>query len=203
MRELADGLWHWTAIHPNHGQRVSSYAFAPARALIDPLLPEDGAEALDDLRPELIVLSCRHHWRSSGELVERFGCRVLCNEEGLHEFADGRDVEGFEPGDLLASGVLAVGIDALSPDETAIHIDAGPGALLIADGVIRRDAGELAFVSDFLLGDDPEQVKRDLRGAFQLVLEEGPPFEFVLFAHGEPYLEGGREALAAFVRGSG
>lgn len=201
MNEIAPQLWHWTAVHPNHGQRVSSYAFVPGRSLIDPMIPEEGVPALErlDTPPERIILSARHHWRGSGELVERFGCEVLCNEGGLHEFGDGRDVTGFEPGDRLAEGVLAVEVDALSPDETAIHLDIGPGALCIADGVIRRDSGELAFVPDPLLGDDPEAVKRDLRAAFQLVLEAAPPFEYLLFAHGEPLLEGGRRALGEFV----
>jgi hypothetical protein len=201
MDELDEGLWHWTAIHPNHGQRVSSYAYERGRALIDPLLGDEGVAPLDRLepKPERIVLTCRHHWRSSGELAERFGCPVLCNEAGLHEFRDGREVAGFEPGDLLADGMLAVEIDALSPDETALHLDAGPGALVIADSVIRWDRGGLGFVPDPLLGDDPDAVKRDIRAAFQLALENEPPFEYLLFAHGEPVLDGGRKALEDFV----
>ena len=201
MDEIAPGLWHWTATHPNLGKRVSSYGFERGRALVDPMIPEEGPQALDRLgwQPERIIMSCRHHWRGIGELAARYDCEVLCNEAGLHEFRDGREVAGFEPGDQLADGVLAIGIDALSPDETALHLDAGPGALCIADGIIRDAAGELAFVPDPLLGDDPQAVKRDITGAFQLALANAPPFEYLLFAHGDPLLDGGRQALADFV----
>ena len=200
MERIEEGLWHWTATHPNHGQRVSSHAFEGARALIDPLL-EDGSGALDELpfEPSLIVLSCRHHRRSALDLAERLGCDVLVPEDGLHEFDDDAKVRGFDDGELLGDGLLAIDVDALSADESALHLDAGPGALLLADTVIREGFdGDLAFVPDELLGDDPEAVKRDIRAQLARIGREAPPFDHLLFAHGAPLLGEGRAALEAF-----
>ena len=42
---------------------------------------------------------------------------------------------------------------ALTPEDTVFRLDAGPGALVFADGLVRRDDGALAFASDPLMGD--------------------------------------------------
>lgn len=202
MREIDDGLWHWSTVHPNHGQRVSSYAFERGGALIDAMVPEAGTDELDALgfEPERIILTCRHHRRGSDELRERFGCELLVNDAGMEEFRGEDGVRGYEPGDQLADGILAIEIDALSPDETALHLDVGPGALSIADGIMRKDFdGELGFVPDDLLGDDPEAVKQDIRAQFAMVLAECLPFAHLLFAHGEPIAGDGRRALEEFL----
>jgi Metallo-beta-lactamase superfamily len=202
MEEIEQGLWHWSSIHPNHGMRVSSYAFERGKALIDPLLGEDGDGALDDLpfEPSAIILSCRHHRRSSADLRERFGAEILVPVDGWSEFRDEDGARSYDDGDAVVDGVIAIDIDALSADETALHLDAGPGALLIADGLMRDEYdGEIGFVSDELLGSDPDQVKSDIRAQFALVLESCPPFEHLLFAHGAPIVSDGREALEEFL----
>jgi hypothetical protein len=202
MDQIEEGLWHWSAVHPNHGQRVSSHAFEPAKALIDPLEPGDGTNGLDDMafEPDAIILSCRHHRRSATDLRDRFDAKVLVPEGGMREFRGEEGVRSYEGGDQIAEGILAIDIEALSQDETALHIDAGPGALLIADSVTREDFdGDLGFVSDELLGDDPDEVKREIRAQLGLVLESCPSFGHLLFAHGAPILGDGRQALERFV----
>jgi glyoxylase-like metal-dependent hydrolase (beta-lactamase superfamily II) len=57
----------------------------------------------------------------------------------------------------------------------------------------------LEFVPDGLLGDDPEQVKADLRRALTPLLDRD--FDALLFAHGAPITSGGKERLRAFVQG--
>ena len=86
---------------------------------------------------------------------------------------------------------------ALTPEDTAFRLQAGPGALLFADGLIRDGDGALSFVPDSLMGDDPEEVKRGLLESLRALLEED--FDALLFAHGEPLPSGGREALRDFV----
>ena len=88
---------------------------------------------------------------------------------------------------------------ALTPEDTVFRLSAGPGALLFADGLVRPADGELAFVSDWLMGDDPEGVKRGLVASLRRLLDED--FDALLFAHGEPMASGGRDALRAFVDG--
>src|SRR5918911_3551962 len=126
MEEILPGVQHWTAFHRGIGQVVHSYLYAPAHALIDPMLPEEGLDALDPYRPERILLTNRHHYRQSDELRERFDCPVLCHEAGLHEFEGGPEVRGFSFGQEVASGVDALELDAICPEETALHLrDAG------------------------------------------------------------------------------
>ena len=161
--------------------------------LVDPLEPPD------ELQPERIVLTTRHHLRSSEAVTARHGCPILCHESGLHEFEGGPDVQGFQWGDELAPDVRALKADAISPDDSALLIDAGDGCLAIADSII-NSGGSLAFVPDEYMvdeGDDPEPVKAAIREAFGELLDE--PFDNLLFAHGDPIVGGGKEALRDFV----
>jgi hypothetical protein len=199
MQEMRTGLHHWTATHPRIQMQVSSYFVEPSRTLIDPMVPPDaGLEWFRDHPPERIVLTNRHHYRDSAAFADEFGCPVLCHEAGLHEFEDGPDVDGFSFGDRLADGIVALEVDAICPEETALLIDIEGGALAFADGLIRY-GGELGFVPDQLLGDDPDAVKRGLVEAFARLAEHDP--DCLLFAHGDPLLGGGGEALRRFVDG--
>jgi hypothetical protein len=90
-------------------------------------------------------------------------------------------------------------VDALCPDETAFTIPGPEPALAIADGVVRDGDGPLMFVPDVLMGDDPEAVKRELKAAYRRILDSGTPFDHLLFAHGEPWIGGGRAALRDFI----
>ncbi len=187
MDEVRPGLLHWTAFRDTIGADVHSYYHVPSRTLLDPMVPPEG---LDGIRPERIVLTNRHHYRDAA----RFDCPVLCHEAGLHEFADGREVEGFAWGAELAPGVRALEVGVLCPEETAVHF-AGE-ALAFADAVIRDGGGGLAFVPDWLLGDDAQAVRTGLCAAFRRLCEED--FDALLLAHGEPIASGGRDALRDF-----
>jgi hypothetical protein len=197
MDELAPGLWHWTAFRETIRRTVHSAYDEHSRTLIDPMLPDEGVEWFAAHGPpERIVLVNRHHLRHSARLVERFGCSVHCHEAGLWDLRDrGVRVEGFRFGDELVPGIVAHRVASICPEEAALHI-AG-GALAVADGVVRGADGRLAFVSDFLLGEDPEGVKRGLADAYAQ-LAETLDFDVLLLAHGDPWVGGAREALAAF-----
>jgi hypothetical protein len=191
MDEIQPGLLHWTAFRDTIGQDVHSYFHAPSGTLLDPMEPVEGLEALGG-RPERIVLTNRHHYRDSERFVEAFGCPVLCHEAGLHEFDGG--VEGFAWDDELAPGVTAHEVGVLCPEETAVLVG---DALAFADALIRGRHGELGFVPDWLLGDDPDAVKRGLRERFHALAVE-LEFDALLLAHGEPVSTAGRSALRTF-----
>jgi hypothetical protein len=197
MEEVLPGVHHWTAKHPNHGLEVSCHHVAGSRTAIDPLLPAEGIEWLEERGVDRVVLSTRHHLRHSEPLAERFGCPILCHESGLHEFDEGPDVSGFAFGDRLAADVSALEMDSISPDDTVLRIDAGGGALLFADAVIHY--GEIGFVPDHLIGDEPEPVKDAIRQRCRSLMDQD--FEVLLFAHGAPLTEGARDALEAFAGG--
>jgi hypothetical protein len=201
MRELVPGLLQWSVIHPHIRKRVSSYLHLGSRAAIDPLLPEEGIEALesDERRPAVVLLTNRHHLRHGARLAERFGCPIRCHRAGLHEFAGGPAVEPFDPGDVLEGGVEVHGVGAICPDEAALHLP-DVEALACADGVVRWEWDDpLGFVPDYLLGDDPEGVKDGLAAAYGRLTRL--PFRHLLLAHGEPITGTGRDALRRFAAG--
>lgn len=200
MDEVIDGVLHWATFHEGIGQTVHSHLHIASGAVFDPRLPDGGVEALSAAAlPAVVLLSNRHHLRHSAALAEAYGIDIRCHEAGLHAFQgdDTPTVRGFAFGEEVAPGVRAVELGVLCPEETVFHIDAGPGVLLIADGLIRSD-GEIGFVPDFLLGDDPETVKAGLRKRLAEIAEE-EAFDVLLFAHGEPVREGGRQALRDFL----
>ena len=134
VQELLPGLFHWYATHPSHGMQVSCHHVGGSGTTIDPLLPEEGIEWFDGHRPQRVVLSTRHHLRHAEQLADRFGCPILAHEDGLYEFEGGPVVEGFSFGDRLAPDVKALTMDAISPDDTVLHIEVAEGALLFAHG---------------------------------------------------------------------
>jgi hypothetical protein len=199
VEEVLPGLFHWTAVHPSIHSEVSSYWLRHHGVLFDPLVPPgEGLEwfAEQARAPTAILLSNRHHYRHSDRFAERFGCRVLCNSRGLHEFSDGRAVEGFELGEQLPGGVLACELDAICPDDTALYLPEQL-AVVLADGVVRGGpyggSGPLGFVPDSLM-DDPPGTKRGLLDACARLLAERD-FEHLLLAHGGPVIGDGRELL--------
>jgi hypothetical protein len=197
MKEILPGIHHWTRLHPRIRQPVSSYYVEPVQLLIDPLVPREGLEWFESRRPAQIVLTNRHHYRQSDRFVDAFGCVVRCSEPGLHEFENGPAVEGFAFGEELAPGVTALEVGAICPDDTALQVQLGGGALAFADGLTRPGGGPLAYVPDFLMGDDPEAVKAGLTRSLARLLELS--FDSLLFAHGDPLVGGAKPALREFV----
>jgi hypothetical protein len=199
VREIAPGLWHWTARHDGIGIDVSSYYLEPARVLIDPMIPADGLGRLEAHGPpEHVLLTNRHHDRHAWRLRDAFGCRVHCVRNGLHELAGRGPVEPFDFGDTLPGDVRSFEVGAICPDETALYLPA-QRALACADGVV-RSAGEdeLTFVPDEYM-DDPPETKAGLRAAYRRLLELD--FDLLLLAHGDPVVADAKEALRAFASG--
>ena len=204
MRELTDGIWHWTSFRDTIGQDVSSYWIEPAGIVIDPMVPPDvGLEWWEgrDVPPQQVVLTSGLHWRASDQFAERFGIPVRAptparqryDEEGLD-----RPFEKYEWGDELAPAVTAVEIGTLAPDEAALHITHGLGAVAVADCLIRGQAGgALGFFPDFLLGEQPERVKDGLRDSFRGLLTRD--WDAILLAHGDPIARDGQSMLREFL----
>lgn len=197
MREIAPGLWHWTGPHERIGIEVSTYYLEAERVLLDPMIPLVGLEWFDEHgRPEHILLTNRHHDRQAWRLRDAFGCTVHCIRNGLHELEGRGPVEAFDFGDELPGGIVAYEVDAICPDETALHVGAHR-ALACADGVV-RDGGDLGFVPDEYM-DEPERTKAGLREAYRRLLDLD--FDLLLLAHGDPVVGGGKHALRAFAGG--
>ena len=193
MDEIAPGIRHWKATHPNLGIEVSAYWLPELRLLLDPIAVPDEVEGI-----EHILLSCRHHVRDSLEAAERFGATVQAPRTGMHDYPDDSPIQAYDFGEALVGGaVTAHQVGGLSPDETALHIPPAD-ALSIADGAIRYGE-DLHFVPDQYM-DDPEKDKADIRRGLGELADQ-LDFDVLLVAHGTPYPSGGREALRRFAEG--
>jgi hypothetical protein len=93
MNEIAPGIFHWTATHPDIKMRVSSYYAAPAGIVIDPLEPEDGMGFFDELDtpPQQVVLTSGLHWRHSDRFRDRYGATIRVVEQGIERWGADTD----------------------------------------------------------------------------------------------------------------
>jgi hypothetical protein len=95
--------------------------------------------------------------------------------------------------------VIAHEVAGIAPDDTALIIKHGEGAIAFADALIAPD-GVLAFVPDSLM-DDPRDTKHALRDRLRGLLTKR--FDSLLFAHGRPIRDGGHDRLKDFVNAPG
>jgi hypothetical protein len=199
MEQILPGVFHWTTFHEGIRADVHSYYIAAAHPalLIDPRVPKQGLKWFAGRpRPQHIYLTNRLHYRHSDRFSKEFDATVWCHRAGLHAFDAARPVRAFDHGDSLPGGISALEVGVLCPEETAFYWPAAGGVLSIGDAIV-RDGEALGFVPDELMGDDPEGVKRGLRKVFAKHLAR--EFDSLLFAHGAPWIGGGKAALAGFL----
>jgi hypothetical protein len=201
VQEIAPGLWHWTARHERIHSDVSSYYLLSERVIIDPMVPAEGLEWFEEHgAPEHVLMTNRHHDRHAWRLREAFGCTVHCVRNGVYEVQRRGPVEAFDFGSQLPGGVTAYEVDAICPDETALHIPSH-GALACADGVVHWSGqDELGFVPEQFM-DDPVDTKAGLRHAYGRLLDLD--FDMLLVAHGEPVAGDAKQMLREFAHEEG
>lgn len=200
-REIAPGLFHWSAFHPEQKVVVSSYYVEPPRVLIDPMVPDDGLSWFETRAPKIVLLTNRFHSRGSAAFLEAFGCPVRCHKAGLEHVRERVAAEPFEHGEVLAGGIEALAVPGYTPDETTLHVPAAGGALTFADILIREGDGPLGYAPDTWYGDDPEPAKARVVEACRPLL--ALDFRHLLLTHGEPIVDNGRDALREFLEREG
>jgi alkanesulfonate monooxygenase SsuD/methylene tetrahydromethanopterin reductase-like flavin-dependent oxidoreductase (luciferase family) len=211
MEELIDGLWRWTARHPewHPGEFGAEVACFAARAgdvllLIDPLLPEDGATAapvLETIEANLgdrlaILVTIPYHVRSSEKLWRRYGKDAETTIHG-HKAATKRleNTSAFheiDPGTPLPAGVTAHTIGKPRRHEMPLHIPSH-NALTFGDAVVEHEGALKVWAADKI----DAKVERFYRDRFNPTLEPllELPFDAVLPTHGRPVLTGGKRSL--------
>ena len=205
VRELAPGLWRWTALHPDWSpgddweQEVGCVYLETAASLllIDPLVPGEPAaretflQHLDadverNGKPVSILLTVRWHERSAPELAERYGAEVWANEGAVGEIDS--VTNPFAPAEVLPGGLI--GIDAQRAGETLLWLPE-QNALVSGDVILGDGDGGLRLCPEsWLDGITRVELKLALAGLLDL------PVELVLVSHGEPVLADGGAALA-------
>jgi glyoxylase-like metal-dependent hydrolase (beta-lactamase superfamily II) len=212
--QLADGLWLWTARHPEwhpgeFGSEVASFALTAngETVLVDPLLPPEPDPVLDLIESRLgerltILITIPYHVRSSAEIRQRFRGQVETTIWGhkacRKRLSEDAGFRAFEPGGELPAGASAYRIGKPRRYETPLLLPSHK-ALVFGDAVVEVE-GELRVWSSERVD---AGVARFYRERFNPTLE--PLLELdverVLVTHGEPVLGDGRkrleEALAA------
>jgi hypothetical protein len=193
MHEIAPGIRHWTAPHPNLGIEVSSYWLPDLRVLLDPLAVPEEVDGIEE-----IVLTNRHHKRDMLAAHERFGAPIRAPQVGMHDFDEDDPVDPYDFEQPLAGAAITpYQVTELWPDDCVLHIPR-LNALAIADTVVHY-GDELTFVPDQYM-DDPEAEKRGIRDGLAR-LADRLDFEHLLVAHGTPIPGEGRERLREFASG--
>jgi hypothetical protein len=204
VNELAAGIFRWEVPHPawspedaeggqGWNEIVASYFVETAAGpvLIDPLVADDGWEALDralDGQTPDVLLTLFWHTRSTPAALERYPGAIAWVHEPAAELVRERGVDGrtFLPGDELPGGIQAIDVRRayevafLLPDHRALAV----GDVLLGD---RRGARLLP--RSWHRG-DYEKLAAALREAL-VPLE----FEHLLLTHGDPVLGTGHVAV--------
>ena len=184
---IAEGLWRWTAEHPNwenwpdHEREAREvgcvyYEADDATALVDPLVPagdeDDFFRHLDaDIArrglPVVILLAADWHRRSSDELAARYGARV---------------------GGSLPEGVEEVAVEGADERQVAYFIR--PHAALVVAEIFGVDIDGELYVAESPALVRPDELEASLGRIMEL------PIERLLVSHGEPVLGDAKTRMA-------
>jgi hypothetical protein len=205
VQEIAAGLWHWTAKHPEWkpeyeegggwGEIVSSYALVGDHGvvLIDPQLPPEAADrerfwaALDrDVEahgPPQIVITVYWHARSADEIAARYQGSAIWAPS---DTPDGHvaSTQTYRAGDELPAGIRALDVPRLG--EVFFYLPSHRAALfgdVVLDGV--------RLLPESWLRNDV--THDDVADALRPLLDE--PLELLLLTHGGPVSDGAPEKL--------
>jgi hypothetical protein len=208
MQKLTQGLWRWTARHPEwhpgqFGAEVASFAAhaGDTTLLIDPLLPPEPGEVLETIEGTLadrlaILITVPYHVRSAEELWRRYRGDAETTIHGhpaaakrLEDRSAFRDIE---PGTPLPAGVTARTIGKPRRHEMPLHLPSHD-ALVFGDAVAEVDGRLVVWTSEKVNA----KVERFYAQRFNPTLEPLLELDFdsVLVTHGEPLLGGGKRAL--------
>jgi glyoxylase-like metal-dependent hydrolase (beta-lactamase superfamily II) len=182
VREVATGVWHWEAPHPDWkpeedwDEAVSSYAVDDGSRLLlfDPLAPPAEIEQLAAGRAAAIVLTCPWHRRDGEELAKRLGAPLFVPPP---DASDEPAVEGhvFRAGDTLPGGMEA--FPGMEESDVVLWVESR-GAVVAGDSLIVRN-GSLEIPADWV-GDALEGIRDGLRPLLDRRVEH------VLATHGGP-----------------
>ncbi|HJQ73482.1 MAG TPA: MBL fold metallo-hydrolase [Gaiellaceae bacterium] len=193
MQEVAAGVWHWEASHPEWEdsvwpQVVSSYAIDDGERLLlfDPLEVPDEVLARADGRELVVVLTNPWHERDTRALVEKHDPRVFVTDPGhgspdlawLLSGAAGRP-HPYSPGGDLPDGVEAA-FPGREPNDVVLWVPSR-GAVVAGDTLVDFGDGDGLKIHDPWLSTPREQVLDQLRPLLDL------PVEHVLATHGGPH----------------
>jgi hypothetical protein len=208
MQKLTEGLWRWTARHPEwhpgeFGAEVACFAAqaGDTTLLIDPLLPPDPEPVLETIDAALtgrlaILITIPYHVRSSEELWRRYRkdgeTTIHGHRACAKRLADESAFRVIEPGTPLPGGVTAHTIGKPRRYEMPLHLPSHE-ALVFGDAVAETNGRLVVWATDKV----DTKVERFYSERFNPTLKPllELPFDAVLPTHGQPVLTKGKHAL--------
>jgi hypothetical protein len=209
MKKLTEGLWRWTARHPEwhpgeFGAEVASYAAQAGddtTLLIDPQLPPDPSSVLaviDEIATKrlAILITVPYHVRSAEDLWNRYRQDADTTIHGhpacAKRLEDRTAFHEIDPGVPLPGDVSAHAIGKPRRHETPLHLPSH-GALVFGDAVAEAGGRLVVWASEKV----DAKVERFYRERFNPTLEPLLELDFdtVLATHGQPLMSGGKRAL--------
>jgi glyoxylase-like metal-dependent hydrolase (beta-lactamase superfamily II) len=204
MEQIAEGIWRWTARHPEYpapqpfdGPDVACFAVRNAgeTVLVDPLVAEGREPELDAVvnGRVRIVVTVPYHVRSSEALAERYDATIHGNQACVSRLRSTRRFEPHAPGAELPGGILALRIGSPLRQETPYYLP-DTRSLAIGDTAVTADGELRVWLSPL----DTEKRRRWYEQRFRPTLEAMLVHDIqrVLVTHGRPVLRSGGAALA-------
>lgn len=195
IESVAPGIFLWRFYDPSVKAELFSTALETASGtfLIDPIpLAPDAASSLEHgTKIAGIAVTNENHERAAAQFAEKFKVPIHMDAT-LASTTKLPAVVSVHDGSFPA-GLTAVGIEGGPAGETAIHLAAGDGTMVIGDALINFEPYGFAFLpakycSNFKL----------MRRSLSRLLDYS--FERMLFAHGLPILSRARERLELLLK---
>ena len=205
LTQLTDGLWRWTARHPEWhpgqwGAEVACFAVdaGDVMLLIDPLVDEP--DRLDEIvdKAVAILITIPYHARSAEALRKRYKGTIHGHPNVALRLTKTTGFKPIEAGAELPGGARAYAIGKPRRDEMPIHLPSH-NALAAGDTLVTTPEGDLRLwhwrdiVDEKRIRWYRERFNPTLQPLLELDLDR------ILVTHGEPILSYGSAALQAAV----
>ena len=210
MDRVAEGIWRWSARHPewhprtSFGAEVASYAIhdGTGTMLIDPLARDDRGfvDRLDAVVTGRvrIIITIPYHVRSAEQLWARYraghGATILGHAAVAKRLTDVSGFEAIEAGSPLDGGILPMPIGNPRRYETPLFVPEHR-AVIFGDAIVESEGALRVWVQRPITSGRLDWYARRLRPTLQRLLDMD--LDRVLVTHGEPVLADGGRALAA------
>ncbi len=196
MREILEGIHTWSRFSEEKGFDFNGWllCFADGNLLIDPpeMTAEDRNRTEQLGRPAQIIVTNRDHEREVAFFREEYGAPIWMHKDDASLVEVAVD-HTFEQGDILPGGLEVIHIpDNKSPGESALLLRRTPGVLILGDALIGNPPGEL----NLLPAEKYEDIIQAGRG-IEVLLDYD--FDPILTSDGASILEGGKQAIQAFL----
>jgi hypothetical protein len=209
MEAIADGIWRWTARHPEwhprttFGSEVASYVLRDGgdTLVVDPIAPGGDVTALLDQLDGIvtgrvrILLTIPYHVRDAEPVWRHYRDRpatIFGHPAVAKRLTDHHGFRALSAGVAIDSGILPVPIGNPRRYEMPLFVPEHR-ALVFGDAIVAADGAVRVWIQLPVTPKRLDWYQRRLRPSFEPLLDVD--CDRLLVTHGQPVLTGGRRAL--------